>query len=95
MKSIKAWDKVKVITWSYKWTVSNVEKVQWDKVFVTWVNVRKKAIKKQWFMDKTLPIHISNVMIYSDSADSAVRVWFRYNDNWKKVRFCKKTWKEI
>lgn len=94
MKKIRTWDKVKVISGSFKWTVSVIERVDWTKVIVKWVNVRKKAVKKQWFIERTLPIDISNVMLYSDSTSWTTKVSIK-EENGKKIRVCKKTNKEI
>ncbi|UFX82778.1 50S ribosomal protein L24 [Candidatus Absconditicoccus praedator] len=94
MKKIKTGDKVQVIAGSYKGSVSVVEKVENDKVYVKGVNVRKKAVKKQGFMDKTMPIHISNVAIYSEKLQKPTKVGFQEKDG-KKVRICKKTQEQI
>lgn len=91
MKKIKSWDKVVVIAWSYVKKVSTIEKVIWNKVIVKWVNLKKKAVKKEWFVDKTMPIDISNVMLYSDKLKWPTKVKIEERD-WKKVRVCKKSW---
>jgi len=81
---------VQVITWKYRWTISEVEHVLEDHVIVKWVNVVKKAVKKQWFVEKTLPIHTSNVMFYCEKCKKAVRLTVEVNAKWQKVRVCKK-----
>ncbi len=93
MRKIKSWDKVVVISWAYKWNITTVEKVDWVNVYLKWVNVRKKAVKKQWFVEKNLPINISNIALYSDKNEWATKVSIQLKD-WKKTRVCKKTWQE-
>jgi large subunit ribosomal protein L24 len=94
MKKIKSWDKVQVIAGKFNWTVSEVESVWETSVVVKWVNKVKKAVKWQWFVEKTLPIHISNVMFYCEKCKKPVRVSVLKKDDWKKVRACKKCWAE-
>ena len=48
-----------------------IEKVLDDKVVVQGVNVVKRAQKGKGYIEKTLPIHISNVMYY-DTEQQAV-----------------------
>jgi large subunit ribosomal protein L24 len=95
MKKIKKWDKVKVIAGKYSWDISVVEKVIGEKVIVKGVNVMKKAVKWQWFVDKILPINVSNVMYYDDKNKVTTRLWIKIKENWKRVRFSKKSWNEI
>ncbi len=94
MNKIKKWDKVQVLSGSFKWSVSVVEKIEEDKVYLKWVNVRKKAVKKQWFVERTLPIHISNIAIYSEKLQKPTKVWIK-KSNWKNIRYCKKTQEEL
>ena len=61
MKKLRKGDPVIVISGKNKWKVSAIETIDGDYVTVKDVNVAKKAIKWQWFVKKTLPIHISNV----------------------------------
>lgn len=95
MKKIKKWDKVKVIAGKYKWDISVVEQVVWEKLIVKNVNIVKKAVKWQGFVEKTLPIDISNVMYYDEKNKVTTRIWIKIKENWKKVRFLKKWWNEI
>ncbi len=90
MNKIKKWDKVQVVSWKFKWQVSEVEKIIEDKVIVNKVNVVKKAVKWQWFTEKTLPIHISNIMVYCDKCKKPVRVSIQEDKKWKNVRVCNK-----
>lgn len=89
MKRIKKWDKVQVISWKFKWKISTVDKTDDEMIFVNWVNIVKKAIKKEWYKEKHLPIHVSNVMIYCDKCKKNVKIWFTFDDKWKKIRVCK------
>lgn len=89
MKKLRTWDPVIVISGKHKGKVSTVEKIQGDLVILKWVNIVKKAVKWQWFIEKTLPIHISNIMYYLEKDKKAVKVWIK-EEKWKKVRFAKK-----
>lgn len=90
MKKIQKDDKVIVISGKFKKTVATVEQVNWteDTVVLKGVNVVKKAVKWQWFVEKTLPIHISNVMHYSEELKKPVRVSIKTVKG-KKVRVLK------
>lgn len=90
MRKIKGWDNVKVISGKFKWEVAVVEKVAEEAVYLKWVNVVKRAVKGKWFVEKTLPVHLSNVMIYCEKCKKPVRVSIQENDKWLKVRVCKK-----
>lgn len=89
MKKLRTWDPVIVISGKNKGKVSTIEQIKEDLVVVKWVNVVKKAVKGQGFIEKTLPIHISNVMYYLEKEKKAVKIWVK-DEKWKKVRFAKK-----
>lgn len=74
MKKIKTGDDVIVIAGKYKGKTSTVESVAGDKVVVKGVNVMKKAVKGQGFVDKILPIHISNIALYDGKKASRVAI---------------------
>lgn len=96
MRKIKTGDKVQVITWKYKWAISEVQAVANDqKLIVKWVNVVKKAVKWKWIIEKTLPLDKSNVMYYCSKCKKPVRLWIMVDKNNKKVRVCKKCWTTI
>lgn len=95
MKKVKSWDNINVIAWKFKGTNAVVEKVEEEKVFLKWVNVVKKAVKGKGFVEKTLPIHISNVMHDCKKCKKPVRVSIVTNDKWQTVRVCKKCGTEI
>ncbi len=63
MKKIKTGDSVIVIAGKFKGKTSTIESVKGDMVVVKGVNVMKKAVKGQGFVDKIHPIHISNVAL--------------------------------
>jgi len=94
MKKLKKWDPVIVIAWVHKWAISHIVKVDGEKVFLHNVNKVKKAVKKQWFVEKEAPIHISNVAYYDKDIKWPTRVWIKVDEKtWKKVRYSKKTGK--
>ncbi len=91
MKKIKKWDKVIVIAWKNKWKVSDILKVDWDNVYLDWINVYKKAQKWKWYEDKILPIHISNVMYYDEKNKKWTKISISVLKDWKKQRIMKST----
>ena len=95
MKKLRKWDPVIVISGKNKWKVSTIETIDWDYVTVKDVNVAKKAMKWQWFVKKTLPIHISNVMYYLEKDKKATKIKVEVKKDGKKVRVSKKTNEEI
>ena len=95
MKKLRKWEPVIVIAGKNKWKVSTIETIDWDYVTVKDVNVAKKAMKWQWFVKKTLPIHISNVMYYLDKEKKATKIKVNVTKDGKKVRVAKKTNEEI
>ena len=94
---IKKGDTVKVITGKYKGKTSRVIKVypKTDKLIVEGVNIAKKHMRptqenpQGGINEIEMPIHISNVKIYLNNADS--RVGYKFLDDGKKVRYAKKT----
>ncbi len=95
MRKIRKNDKVQVISGKFKGSIAKIVKVDGDNVYLEWINIVKRAVKWQWFVDRHLPIHISNVMYYCENCKKPVRVWIKLLDNKKKVRFCKKCETEI
>jgi len=90
MKKIKTWDPVIVIAGKHKGKVSTIEKVEWEKLFLKGVNEVKRATKGQWFQTKTLPIHISNCMYYTEKEKKWSRIGIQIDKKGKKKRFLKK-----
>jgi large subunit ribosomal protein L24 len=66
MKKIQKGDPVKVIAGKFKGKISKIVSVDGDLVIVDGVNVMKKAVKGQGFVDKIKPIHVSNVMYHDE-----------------------------
>lgn len=89
MKKIKTGDTVMVIAGKFKGKSSTVESVSGDKVVVKGINVMKKAVKGQGFVDKIHPIHISNVMLYDEKAKKPSRVGITTDKSGKKTRTLK------
>lgn len=94
MKKIKTGDTVMVIAGKFKGKSSTVEAVSGDKVVVKGINVMKKAVKGQGFVDKIKPIHISNVMIYDEQSKKPSRVAIS-TDKGGKTRTLKSTGKAV
>lgn len=87
MKRILTGDKVIVIAGKFKWKESIVTWVDWDKIFLEWINIAKKAKKWVWFIDKHLPIHVSNIAILDPKNNKPTRIKFT-TLNWVKKRIC-------
>lgn len=92
MKNIKTGDPVIVIAGKHKWKVSKVEKINMenDMVYVKGVNIAKKAVKWKGFIEKTLPIHISNVMYYVESKKKGTKINIEISDKNRKKRISNK-----
>ena len=76
-----------MIAWKYKWKVSTIQKfVGDDRVIVVWVNEVKKAMKGKWFIKKTLPVHVSNVMYYVEDKKKASKIKIVADKKWKRTR---------
>ena len=95
MKKLRKGDPIMVIAGKNKWKISTIEKVDGDFVVVKDVNVAKKAVKWQWFVKKTLPIHISNVMYYVESEKKPSKIKIEITKDGKKIRKTKVGNKEI
>lgn len=90
MKKIKKGDTVIVIAGKHKGKIAVVDKAMGDSLWLHGVNVVKKAVKGQWFVEKILPIHISNVMYYLKDEQKAVKIGFTIDEAGKKKRKAKK-----
>ena len=72
-----------------------------DRVIVEGFNIRRKHVRPDQknpqggVVDKEMPIHISNLSYYDNASKKGVRIGFRFNEKNKKIRFNKKTQKEI
>lgn len=76
-----------MITGKYKWKISTIKKfVGDDRVIVEGVNEVKKAVKGKWFVKKTLPAHVSNLMYYVEDQKKATKIKIVTDKKWKKTR---------
>ncbi len=78
------------------------ERVDADRIIVDGVNVAKKHVKPNpmkgttgGVVDKTMPIHQSNVAIFNAATGKADRVGVKLLDGGKKVRVYKSSGQEI
>lgn len=92
-------DKVMVISGKDTGKIGKVLKVlrKKDRVLVEKVNVAKRHTRANPYLqqpggivDKEMPIHISNVQVMCDACAKPTKVGYRYTEDGKKVRFCKK-----
>lgn len=92
-------DKVMVISGKDKGKIGKILKVlrKKDHVLVEKVNVAKRHMKANPYqqqpggiVEKEMPIHISNVMLMCDACAKPTKVGYKYTEDGKKVRFCKK-----
>ena len=77
------------------------QRVDAEHVIVEGVNVAKKAVKPNpmtgvtgGIVDKTMPIHVSNVALFNAATGKADRVGIKVADG-KRVRFFKSSGEEI
>jgi large subunit ribosomal protein L24 len=67
-----------------------------DKVIVEGVNIVKRhqkavaGVQQAGIIEKEAPLHVSNVMLWCSSCNQPTRAGFRFDENGKKVRYCKK-----
>ncbi len=95
MKKIKSWDTVLVIAGKHKKSIGVIDKIAWDKVFVNGVNVVKRAQKWKGYIEKTLPVHVSNVMYYDTDEKIASKIIIVSDKDGKNKRQIKKSWRTI
>ena len=103
MKKIRKGDMVIVLTGRDKGKRGTVSaRVDDDHLLVEGVNVVKKHVKPNplkgstgGIVDKTMPIHQSNVAIFNAATDKADRVGIKLADDGKKLRVFKSSGAEI
>lgn len=103
MNKIRKGDQVVVLTGRDKGKRGTVtERVDADHIVVEGVNVVKKHVKPNplkgtqgGVVDKTMPIHQSNVAIWNAAAGKADRVGIKLLEDGKKVRVFKSSGEEI
>ena len=101
MNKIRKGDQVIVLTGRDKrGTVT--QRVDEDRLLVEGVNIVKKHVKPNpmkgttgGIVDKTMPIHQSNVAIYNAASGKADRVGIKLQDDGKKLRVYKSSGLEI
>lgn len=87
MKKLRSWDPVIMIAGKYKGKISTIQSfVSDDLVLVKGINEVKKAVKGKWFIKKTLPVHVSNVMYYVEDQKKASKISIVTDKKWKKTR---------
>ena len=94
---LKKGDRVKVLTGKDREDVGEIMRVipKRNMVIVEGVNVAKKhqravrATMQAGIIDRDMPIPVSNVALLCPSC-GATRVGYRFDDNGKKVRICRK-----
>ncbi|WP_432721962.1 50S ribosomal protein L24 [Jeongeupia wiesaeckerbachi] len=98
MNKIRKGDEIVVITGKDKGKRGTVLRVipTADQVIVEGVNVAKKHVKPNpmrgqqgGIVEKTMPLHVSNVAIFNAATGKADRVGFKLLDDGKKVRVFK------
>lgn len=97
MRRIKKGDEVIVITGKDKGRRGTVSSVLADgRLIVDNINVVKKHTKANpnagvagGIVDKEMPIHGSNVMLFNPAADKGDKVGFKFLEDGKKVRYFK------
>ena len=103
MNKIRKGDQVVVLTGRDKGKRGTVtERVDADHVMVEGINMVKKHVKPNplkgttgGVIDKTMPIHQSNVAIYNATTGKADRVGVKLLEGGKKVRVYKSSGEEI
>ena len=95
---IKKGDRVRVLTGKDRGKEGEVMRAipEWDKVIVDGVNVAKRhqratrATTQGGIIDKDMPLPVANVAIVCGSCGKATRVGYRFDDQDRKVRICRK-----
>ncbi len=103
MNKIRKGDQVVVLTGRDKGKRGTVaSRVDDDRLVVDGINVVKKHVKPNpmkgttgGVVDKTMPIHQSNVAIYNAATSKADRVGIKLLDNGDKVRVYKSSGEQI
>ena len=95
---IKKGDRVRVLTGKDRGKEGEVIRAFPDeeKVIVEGVNRVKRhtrstrATQQAGIIDKDLPVPVANVALVCDSCDKPTRVGYRFDDQGKKIRICKR-----
>jgi large subunit ribosomal protein L24 len=103
MNKIRKGDQVIVLTGRDKGKRGTVtQRVDEERLLIDGINVVKKHVKPNpmkgatgGIVDKTMPIHQSNIAIYNAATGKADRVGIKLQDDGKKVRVYKSSGAEI
>ncbi len=99
MRKIRKGDEVQVTTGKDKGKRGTVlEVLADDRVIVEGVNVVKKHMRANpqlgtsgGIIEKEMPVHVSNVLLYNPSTHKGDRVGFKVLEDGRKVRYYKST----
>lgn len=101
MRKIRKDDEVVVLAGRDKGRRGTVLSVKGDRVTVEGINIAKKHVRPNpmtgeqgGIVDKTMPLHISNVALYNPETDKGERVGFDVVDG-RKVRVFRSTGKVV
>jgi len=92
-------DKVMVIAGKDAGKLGKVLKVlrKHDRVLVEKINLVKRHMRANPYrqqpggiVEKEMPVHVSNLMVVCSACTKPTRVGYRYTEDGKKLRFCKK-----
>ncbi len=92
-------DRVMVVAGKDKGKVGRILTIdkKHDRVLVEKVNMVKRHTKGNPYtqqpggiVEKEAPVHVSNVMLMCSACTEPTRVGYRFTEDGKKVRFCKK-----
>ena len=100
---LKKDDKVKVLTGKDKGKIGKVLKVnkKTSRIVVENINVVKvhqrptQANPQGGIVEKTMPVHISNLMVMCNSCVKPTRIEMKLLEDGKRVRICKKCNQQI
>src|SRR5688572_15944581 len=95
---IKKGDRVRVLTGKDRGKEGEVMRAlpEVGKVIVDGVNIAKRhqratrATTQGGIIDKDMPIQVANVAVVCSSCGKATRVGYRFDDQGRKVRICRK-----
>lgn len=96
---IKKDDKVMVMAGKDKGKVGKVLRVlvSKDRILIEKVNMAKRHTKGNPYqrtpggiVEKEIPVHVSNVLVMCTACTKPTKIGYRFTDDGKKVRYCKK-----
>jgi len=97
MAKVRREDTVQVITGRERGKTGVVRQVMRGegRVVVAGVNVvkrhmRPRADRPGGIVEREAPLHVSNVMVVCKSCSKPTRVAFRFRDDGRKIRFCRR-----